>query len=108
MPYGSVYRPKPYVYAPTNINVTKINVNSPKYAGGVTPRPKPYAPVARPPTATPPATRPATPPATRPGTAAAQRPTTYPSTGGSATTQPARPAAGSVATRPASPPPASP
>jgi hypothetical protein len=103
MPYGSAYRPKPYVYAPTNINVTKINVNRPVYAGGVTPRPKPYAPVARPSTAVPPTTRPATPPATRPGTAAAQRPTTYPATGGSATTQPARPAAGSGATRPASP-----
>jgi Protein of unknown function (DUF3300) len=103
VPYGSAYRPKPYVYAPTNINLTKINVNNPGYAGGATPRPKPYAPVARPPTAMPPATRPATPPATRPGTTAAQRPTTYPAAGGSATTQPARPAAGSGATRPASP-----
>jgi hypothetical protein len=102
MPYGSVYRPKPYAHAPTNINVTKINVNSPVYAGGVTPRPKPYAPAGRPPGTAPPATRPATPP-TRPGTTASQRPAAYPTTGGSATTQPARPAAGSGATRPASP-----
>jgi hypothetical protein len=103
MPYGSVYRPKPYVYAPTNINVTKINVNSPVYAGSVTPRPKPYAPAARPPAAMPSATRPAATPATRPGATAAQRPTTYPATGSSATTQPARPPTGSGATRPASP-----
>jgi Protein of unknown function (DUF3300) len=103
MPYGGVYHPKPYVYAPTNINITKINVNSPGYAGGATPRPKPYAPVARPPTALPSTTRPATPPTTRPGTTPAQRPTTYPATGGSATTQPARPAPGSGAPRPAPP-----
>jgi Protein of unknown function (DUF3300) len=103
MPYGGGYHPKPYVYAPTNINVTKIKVSSPVYAGGATPRPKPYAPVARPPAAMPPAMRPATPPATRPGTTPGQRPTTYPTTAGSATTQPARPATGSGSARPVSP-----
>lgn len=50
MPYGAAYRPKPYVYAPTTtVNINKITVNNPSY--GSTPRPKPYAPVARPPTA---------------------------------------------------------
>jgi hypothetical protein len=68
IPYGG-YRPKPYVYAPTNININKVTVNRPVYAGGVTPRPTPYAP---------PAARPTTPPVTRPGTVPAQRPTTLP------------------------------
>jgi hypothetical protein len=90
-PYGG-YRPKPYVYAPPTINVTKINVNNPVYAGGVTPRPTPYAPVARPPTAMPPVPRPGTAP---------PRPTTY--SGGASTTQTPRPATGSGA-RPAAPP----
>jgi hypothetical protein len=77
MPYGG-YRPKPYVYAPTSVNINKVTVNNPGYAGGATARPKPYAPVARP--ATPPAT--ATLPTTRPGGAATQRPN-YPAAGGS-------------------------
>jgi len=47
MPYGG-YRPRPYVYAPTNMNINRVTVNNPGYAGGATPRPKPYTPVARP------------------------------------------------------------
>jgi Protein of unknown function (DUF3300) len=86
VPYGG-YRPRPYVYAPT-VNINRVTVNNPGYAGGVTPRPKPYTPVTRP--ATPPAT---TLPATRPGATPGQRPTT----------QPARPANGS-GTRPATQP----
>jgi hypothetical protein len=96
VPYGG-YRPRPYVYAPTSINVNKVTVNNPRYGGGATPRPKPYAPVARPP-AVPPAT---TLPASRSGTTA-PRPTTYPAVG-STTAQTLRPATGS-ATRPGSPP----
>jgi hypothetical protein len=49
MPYGAIYRPKPYVYAPTTVNINKVTVNNPSYPGGVKPVPKPYAPVARPP-----------------------------------------------------------
>jgi hypothetical protein len=49
MPYGAAYNPKPYVYAPTTVNITKVTVNNPSY--GSAPRPKPYTPVARPPTA---------------------------------------------------------
>jgi hypothetical protein len=89
MPYGSVYRPRPYVYAPTTVNINRVTVNNPGYKGGATPRPVPYAPVARPPSALPPSsTRPTTPPsaATKPGTAPGQRPST------------------GTATRPASPP----
>jgi hypothetical protein len=93
MPYGG-YRPRPYVYAPTNININKVTVNNPGYRGGVTPRPTPYAPVPRPPASTLPATRPGTAPA---------RPSTAPGTGGSATAQNPRPGTGSAA-RPASPP----
>jgi hypothetical protein len=88
MPYGSAYRPKPYVYAPTqvNVNINKVTVNNPGYASGSTPRPTPYAPVSRPATATPPP-RASTyagsgnaVPATRPGTppSAAQRPPATP------------------------------
>jgi hypothetical protein len=90
MPYGG-YRPRPYVYAPTNVNITKVTVNNPGYAGGVTPRPKPYA------------AQPTTLPAsaasgTRPGATAAQRPTTYPTAAGNAaTTRPERPASGPAA-----------
>jgi Protein of unknown function (DUF3300) len=51
MPYGAAYYPKPYVYAPRTVNVTKVTVNSPGYAGGAKPIPKPYTPVARPATA---------------------------------------------------------
>jgi hypothetical protein len=76
MPYGG-YRPRPYVYTPTTVNITKINVNPPASAGGVAPRPKPYAPVAR--------------------------PGALPAAGNSATTLPARTAPGSNA-RPASQP----
>jgi hypothetical protein len=50
MPYGAVYRPKPYVYAPTTININKVTVNN-GYPGEARPVPKPYAPVARPSTA---------------------------------------------------------
>jgi hypothetical protein len=95
VPYGG-YRPRPYVYSPTTINVNKVTVNNPGYGGAATPRPKPYAPVARPP-AGPPAT---TLPASRPSTAA-PRPTTYPAAG-SATAQTSRPAPGSAA-RPGAP-----
>jgi len=74
VPYGGYYRPRPYSY--TNVNINNVNVNRNVNVnsnnvnvnrGTVTPRPTPYAPVARP--ATPPAARPggaATPPATRP------------------------------------------
>jgi Protein of unknown function (DUF3300) len=97
IPYGG-YRPKPYVYAPTNININKVNVNRPVYAGGVTPRPTPYAPPARP----------AKPPTGRPGTVPAQRPTTLPAVPPTAkypaAPRPASPSAGqnpSAAQRPA-------
>ncbi len=56
VPYGG-YRPRPYVYAPTTVNVNRTTVNRsgyPAYPGGVTPRPTPYQPVARPPAAVPP------------------------------------------------------
>jgi Protein of unknown function (DUF3300) len=89
MPYGG-YRPRPYVYAPTNVNINRITVNNPGYAGGATPRPKPYAPVARPPAAL---------PATLPSGA---RPAQQPAyAGGSAAPQPARPAAGTGSRPPA-------
>ncbi len=91
VPYGG-YRPRPYVYSPTTVNVNKVTVNNPGYGGGVTPRPKPYAPVARPPATTLPASRPNT---------VAPRPTTYPAAG-SATAQTSRPATGSGA-RPGAP-----
>src|ERR1700687_6172273 len=60
VPYGG-YRPRPYVYAPTTINVNRTTVNRsgyPAYPGGVTPRPTPYQSVARPPAAGTPAGRP--------------------------------------------------
>lgn len=84
MPYGG-YRPRPYVYAPTNVNITKVTVNNPGYAGGATPRPKPYAsqPSTRP---SQPTTRPE-----RPATGPATRPTTLPAT---ATQRPANSPAG--------------
>jgi hypothetical protein len=75
VPYGG-YRPRPYVYAPTTVNINRVTVNNPGYAGGATPRPKPYTPVQRP------ATLPATPNSGRPATAntlPAQRPATQPS-----------------------------
>jgi hypothetical protein len=81
VPYGG-YRPRPYVYAPTTININKITVNNTRYQRGATPRPTPYAAVPRPPPTRPPAT---TLPAQRnanssvgragsPAAAAAQRP----------------------------------
>ncbi len=83
VPYGG-YRPRPYVYAPTTINVNRTTVNRsgyPGYPGGVTPRPTPYQPVARPPATQPPgAGRP--PAGTAPAVGA--RPTTYPSGAGAA------------------------
>jgi hypothetical protein len=93
VPYGG-YRPRPYVYAPTTINVNRTTVNRsgyPGYPGGVTPRPTPYQPVARPPATQPPgAGRP--PAGTPPATGA--RPTTYPSGAGATQGQrPAQPAA---------------
>lgn len=51
VPYGTAYRPKPYVYAPRTVNVTKVTVNNPGYPGSARPVPKPYSPVARPATA---------------------------------------------------------
>jgi hypothetical protein len=88
IPYGG-YRPKPYVYAPTNVNINRVTVNNPGYAGGFTPRPKPYASVARPatlPATTPSGARPVQQPAyagnsaaTRPATGTAPRPATQPS-----------------------------
>jgi len=97
MPYGG-YRPRPYVYAPTNVNINRITVNNPGYAGGATPRPKPYAPVQRPTTLPAPPSAGTRPPpsGTRPTTLPAQRPATP---GGSPSTRPAQPATG--ATRPA-------
>jgi hypothetical protein len=88
MPYGG-YRPKPYVYAPTNVNINRVTVNSPGYSGGATPRPKPYAPVARP------STLPTTTPS---GTKPAQKPAFA---GGSTGAQPARPATGTGSRPPA-------
>lgn len=75
VPYGG-YRPRPYVYAPTTINVNRTTVNRsgyPGYPGGVTPRPTPYQPVSRPPGAPPASTLPATRP-TNPSTGATQNP----------------------------------
>ena len=74
MPYGA-YRPRPYVYAPTNVNINRVTVNNPGYAGGATPRPKPYTPVPRPstlPAAPPSGARPAQQPAYAGGSAAPQ------------------------------------
>jgi hypothetical protein len=113
VPYGG-YRPRPYVYAPTTINVNRTTVNRsgyPAYPGGVTPRPTPYQPVARPPAAAQPAggrppaatlpaggTRPpGTPPAS---TLPATRPTN-PSAGAGATQNPRPAQPGTPAQRPA-------
>lgn len=87
VPYGGYYRPRPYAYSSTTVNINRVTVNNPGYAGGTTPRPKPYTPVARP---APPAS---TLPATRPGGATGgpgQRPST----------QPARPPAPNNGARP--------
>ncbi|HME38654.1 MAG TPA: DUF3300 domain-containing protein [Steroidobacteraceae bacterium] len=103
MPYGG-YRPRPYVYAPTTVNINRITVNNPGYAGGATPRPKPYAPVQRPTTLpAPPSSggRPTTMPAQRPATAGSV-PTTRPAQPAAGPNSPARPATGAD-TRPASP-----
>jgi hypothetical protein len=82
------------------VNINRVTVNNPGYRGGVTPRPTPYTPMARP--ATP---LPATSPGARPGAGVTpgQRPTTLPAGGGNGAPQPARPAAGSGA-RPATQP----
>jgi hypothetical protein len=80
VPYGG-YRPRPYVYAPTTVNINRVTVNNPGYAGGATPRPKPYAPVQRP------TTLPAAQNGARPSTLPSQRPTTQP--GARPATQPA-------------------
>jgi Protein of unknown function (DUF3300) len=113
VPYGG-YRPRPYVYAPTTINVNRTTVNRsgyPAYPGGVTPRPTPYQPMARPPAAAQPAggrppaatlpaggTRPpGTPPAS---TLPATRPTN-PSAGAGATQNPRPAQPGTPAQRPA-------
>jgi uncharacterized protein DUF3300 len=85
MPYGG-YRPRPYVYAPTNVNINRVTVNNPGYAGGATARPKPYTPVARPSTL---------PAATTAGARPAQQPA-Y-----SAAAQPARSGAGTGPRSPA-------
>src|SRR5271165_1231643 len=101
VPYGGYYRPRPYAYSQTNVNINRVTVNNPGYRGGVTPRPTPYAPVARP--ATPlPATSSGARPGSNPGTAPGQRPTTLPSAGNGS--QPTRPAAGSGGTRPTTQP----
>jgi hypothetical protein len=91
VPYGGYYRPRPYAYSSTTVNINRVTVNNPGYAGGATPRPKPYTPVARP---APPAS---TLPATRPGGGApgAGTPGQRPST------QPGRPAAPNAGGRPA-------
>jgi len=97
VPYGG-YRPRPYVYAPTTINVNRTTVNRtgyPAYPGGVTPRPTPYQPVARPPAAVPAAG------ARPPGTTAPPRPTTYPSAGSGAAQNPRPAQPGTPAQRPA-------
>jgi hypothetical protein len=44
VPYGAVYRPRPYVYAPTTVNISRVTVNNPSYRGGAKPIPKPYSP----------------------------------------------------------------
>src|ERR1019366_1618685 len=112
VPYGG-YRPRPYVYAPTTINVNRTTVNRsgyPAHRGGVPPRPTPYQPAARPPVAVPPAGRPpagtppgagARPPGTSPpaSTLPAGRPTN-PSAGATQNPRPAQP--GTPAQRPAS------
>jgi hypothetical protein len=46
IPYGTAYYPKPYVYPPRTVNITKVTV-SPGYPPGARPVPKPYAPVPR-------------------------------------------------------------
>jgi hypothetical protein len=48
VPYGAAYYPKPYVYAPRTVNVTKVTVSNPGYPAGSRPVPKPYAPAPRP------------------------------------------------------------
>ncbi|MGO9934397.1 MAG: DUF3300 domain-containing protein [Steroidobacteraceae bacterium] len=87
VPYGGYYRPRPYHYSSTTVNINRINVNNPGYRGGVTPRPTPYQPVARPATPLPAQ-------GARPGTTPGQRPTTPPAAGSGARpgTQPTAPA----------------
>jgi Protein of unknown function (DUF3300) len=42
IPYGGAYYPKPYVYPPRTVNITKVTVK-PGYPPGARPVPKPYA-----------------------------------------------------------------
>ena len=99
VPYGGYYRPRPYAYSSTTVNINRVTVNNPGYRGGVTPRPTPYKPVARP--ATPlPAT--GTRPGTNPGNAG-QRPTTLPSGGNTPATRPATGSGGRPGTQPTTP-----
>ena len=101
VPYGGYYRPRPYAYSSTTVNINRVTVNNPGYRGGVTPRPTPYAPVARP--ATPlPATSPGARPGTSPGNAG-QRPTTLPSGGNTPATRPATGSGTRPATQPTTP-----
>ena len=101
VPYGGYYRPRPYAYSSTTVNINRVTVNNPGYRGGVTPRPTPYAPVARP--ATPlPGTSPGARPGTSPGNAG-QRPTTLPSGGNSPATRPATGPGTRPATQPTTP-----
>jgi hypothetical protein len=104
VPYGAYYRPRPYPYGPTNVTINKVTVNGPVYAGGRTPRPTPYAPVARPPTAPP---RPTTLPAPPPAAKYTPRPTTLPAAPPAAKSptspRPAYPAAGPIQTPAARP-----
>jgi hypothetical protein len=101
VPYGGYYRPRPYAYSSTTVNINRVTVNNPGYRGGVTPRPTPYQPVARP--ATPlPATSPGTRPGTNPGNAG-QRPTTLPSAGNTPATRPATGSGARSGTQPTTP-----
>jgi hypothetical protein len=102
VPHGGYYRPRPVPYSSTTVNINRVTVNNPGYRGGVTPRPTPYTPVARP--ATPlPAASPGSRPGTSPGATPAQRPTTLPSAGGSAATRPATGSGARPATQPTTP-----
>jgi hypothetical protein len=100
LPAGGYYRPRPYAYSSTTVNINRVTVNNPGYRGGVTPRPTPYTPMARP--ATP---LPATSPGARPGAGATpgQRPTTLPSGGNTPATRPATGSGSRPATQPGTP-----
>jgi hypothetical protein len=100
VPYGGYYRPRPYAYSSTTVNINRITVNNPGYRGGFTPRPTPYTPVARP--ATPLPASPGARPGTNPGNAG-QRPTTLPSGGNTPATRPATGSGTRPATQPGTP-----